>query len=133
MEKIGKEMKKTALILGVGGLGYNLVELLWRGHSHWTMTVAGGVCFGLMYGIQQAVPTAPLLKKCMLSAASVTAVEFLCGCVVNLWLDMNVWDYSSQRGNLYGQVCLLYSFLWFLLSAPCLLLCEKIEKMIGER
>lgn len=133
MEKFGRELEKATLILGVGGFGYNLVELLWRGHSHWTMTVAGGVCFGLMYGIHKTIPSASLLQKSILSAASVTAVEFLCGCVINLGLHMNVWDYSARRGNLFGQICVLYTFLWFLLSLPCLLLCEKIEKIIGGR
>ena len=31
---------------------------------------------------------------------------------------MNVWDYSDRKFNLMGQICPLYSALWFLLCIP---------------
>ena len=44
-------MKKLAcsLILFLfGGTGYALLELLWRGFTHWSMFVLGGVCYLLV-------------------------------------------------------------------------------------
>ena len=43
------------------------------------------------------------------------AVEFLSGCVLNLWLCLDVWDYSGLPGNVLGQICPAYGLLWFLL------------------
>ena len=57
----------------------------------------------------------------VLSAGIITAVEFLVGLVVNVWLKFNVWDYSKLPYNVMGQVCLLYTNLWFFLSLPAIL------------
>lgn len=38
-------LNKYLILLDVGGLLYILLELLWRGQSHWSMFVLGGVCF----------------------------------------------------------------------------------------
>ena len=69
------------------------------------------------------LPDRPLWQRALLGAGLITGVEFLSGCVLNLWLRWAVWDYSRLPGNLLGQVCPLFCFLWFLLSLPVLLLC----------
>ena len=33
----------------IGGLGYGLLEILWRGRTHWSMLLTGGVCFIALY------------------------------------------------------------------------------------
>ena len=130
VEKLGKAGAWISTF-GIGGLGYNLVEILWRGRSHWTMTLTGGVCLCILYGIRTAWPRGRLLSRSLLSACAITAVEFAVGCVVNLWLCMDVWNYSAMPFNLLGQICLTYSFLWFLISIPCDLLCGKMKKIFG--
>ena len=100
----------------VGGLGYNLIELLWRGRTHPSMFVVGGLCFELMGVVhtrcRRSVPT-----RCGLCALGVTVIELISGCILNRWLQWGVWDYSKMRYNLLGQVCLLYSLFWLVLSA----------------
>lgn len=32
-------------VFSIGAVGYSLLEILWRGNTHWTMTLAGGICF----------------------------------------------------------------------------------------
>ena len=61
-------------------------------------------------------------------AAIITAIEFAAGCIVNLWLQMDVWDYSFLPLNLFGQVCLLYTFLWALLCIPVAYLVQAMGK-----
>ena len=39
---------RQGVLFAVGGALYYLVELLWRGHSDWTMAVLAGVCFLLI-------------------------------------------------------------------------------------
>ena len=111
----------------IGGVGYNVIELLWRGRTHWSMFLVGGACFHLIGQVGQRV-RAPLAIKSALCALGVTLVELLSGCVLNLWLKLGVWDYSGNKWNVKGQVCLLYSVLWLLLSAaamPLYALCRK--------
>lgn len=103
----------------VGGVVYNLIELLWRGRTHISMFFVGGACFDLIAQIRRRV-RAPFAVVCAVCAVAVTAVEFVSGCVLNLWLKRGVWDYSHKKCNLKGQVCLLYSVFWLLLSAVAL-------------
>ncbi len=100
----------------LGGLAYGALELVWRGRTHWTMLLAGGASFLLIY--LTAASALPPLGQYALCAGLVTAVEFVTGAVVNVGLGWNVWDYSDLPLNLYGQVCARYTFFWFLLSVP---------------
>ena len=111
----------------IGGLGYNLIELIWRRRTHWSMFLVGGVCFQLIGQVGRRVK-APLPIKCGLCALGITAVELVSGCILNLGLKLNVWDYSRMKYNIKGQVCLLYSVFWLLLSVaamPLYTLCRK--------
>ena len=45
----------------------------------------------------------------------VTFVEFCAGCVLNLWLGLDIWDYSDIPFNLLGQICLPFSLVWWVL------------------
>lgn len=104
-------------VFALSGAAYGAIEILWRGHTHWTMLIVGGLC-GL--GIYCIATRGRLgrIAQYLLCAAVVTAVEFLSGAVINKGLGWNVWDYSRMPLNLYGQICALYSFYWLLLSIP---------------
>ena len=120
------KIERAALFLLVGGVGYGLLELLWRGRTHWTMLLLGGVCFLCIGAIRRKGFSLPL--RGLLCALAVTVLEFLTGCVVNLHLHWAVWDYSANRFQLLGQVCALYSFLWLLLSLPACALAKAFDR-----
>ncbi|WP_353851693.1 hypothetical protein [Clostridium sp.] len=42
-------------------------------------------------------------------------IEFTSGIILNVWLKLNIWDYSNTWGNLYGQICIPYAIIWFFL------------------
>ena len=111
-----------------GALGYGAIELLWRGHTHWSMLLAGGTCFLLYYKLCADGKTMPLLTKCLLGAFVITAVELMFGTVVNVFLHMNVWDYKDLPLHFYGQICIPFFLLWFLLCIPLTFLCDKVQK-----
>ena len=125
------KIERTALFLFVGGIGYGLLELFWRGRTHWTMLLLGGVCFLCIGTIRRKGFSLPL--RSLLCALIVTALEFLTGCVVNLRLHWAVWDYSANRFQLLGQVCALYSFLWLLLSLPACALAKALDRFCERR
>lgn len=126
---MAKALKK-ALIFSFGGTGYCLIELIWRGHTHWSMYLTGGFCFFILEQLNRTVLAAKTIwTKCAVGATVITAVEFSVGCVVNLWLGLGVWDYTRLPMNLLGQISLVYSTLWYALSAPL----AFISKTVDER
>lgn len=111
-------MKKAVAIFCIGAAAYPLLEIVWRGFSHWSMAAAGGFSLCALARVEQRGRRRTLRQKCMLGALIITAIEFVCGCVCNKWLKLNVWDYSHLPGNLWGQVCLPFTAIWFLLCIP---------------
>lgn len=114
----------------IGAAAYALMELFWRGHTHWTMLLLGGACAVLLFGIRRTFPHAPLIPLCVFGALVITSMEFVTGAVVNVLLGWNVWDYSGMKYNLYGQVSLAYSLLWAALSAPAFILLDFVYTAI---
>ncbi len=120
-------VKEYVCVACIGALGYSLLEILWRGHTHWSMTLTGGLCLPLIYQVH-AARRPGLLGRSLICAGIVTTVEFLVGVTVNLLLGWHVWDYSEQRFNLLGQVCPLFSLLWCLLSMAIYPLCHALRR-----
>ena len=114
-----------------GGAVYLMLELLWRKRTHWSMGIIGGVAFLLLFLVFTRIGNERLLLKGVVGAAIITSVEFLGGAVVNVRLKWNVWDYSMLPLNLYGQVCILFSGLWFLLSMLVALIVQAIAQVSG--
>ena len=110
-------LNKYLTLFDVGGLLYILLELAWRGWSHWTMFVLGGLCFIGLGLINEVLSwEMPLWRQILVGACLITVLEFLTGCVVNLWLGWGVWDYSNKPGNILGQICPQLFLLWLLVS-----------------
>ena len=102
----------------LGGTVYVFIELMWRGYSHWSMFLLGGICFIALGLINEVIPwEMPLTVQMFIGCTIITALEFATGCIVNLWLGWDVWDYSEQPCNLLGQISLKSSVGWYFLSA----------------
>lgn len=102
----------------LGGTVYVFIELLWRGYSHWSMFLLGGICFIALGLINEIIPwEMPLTVQMFIGCAIITVLEFITGCIVNLWLGWDVWDYSELPCNLLGQISLRSSIGWYFLSA----------------
>lgn len=107
---------KNLLIFIIFGVMYVEIELIYRGYSHYSMFILGGLC-GLLIGlINECTPKMNIILQMLLGTMIITILEFITGCIVNLWLGLNVWDYSNLKFNILGQVSLVFSFVWFILS-----------------
>ena len=126
---IGVMILEFFLVYIIGAGLYGLLEIIWRGWTHWTMLLCGGACFTLMYIISGS--SLPMLVKSILSALVISTVEFSAGCLVNITFGWHVWDYSDRAYNILGQVCPLFSLLWFALSVPGLYLCSGLRKLLA--
>ena len=81
-------LNKYLFLFGTGGLLYILIELIWRGYSHWTMFALGGICFVFLGLINEILPwQMPLWQQMIIGAIGITILEFVTGCIVNLWLS----------------------------------------------
>lgn len=118
----------------IGGAAYCGIEILFRGYTHWSMYILGGLCFVIIGLINELLTwKIPLISQMFISSIVITVLEFITGCIVNLWLGIGVWDYSDQPYNLLGQICLLFTNLWFLLSLVGIFLDDIIRwKLFGE-
>ena len=122
---------KTVLFIIIGGFAYCGIEVLTRGYSHISMFFTGGLCFLLVGGISYWLgENVPLVVKMLLGAFIITMAELITGLIVNVWLDLGVWDYSRQRFNYMGQICLMFSAMWFLLSLPIIGVYRVVDRIL---
>ncbi len=123
------EKKQNELIFLAGSFGYPAIELLWRGRTHYSMALAGGLCLVLINRVCcEKMRNKKISYRCLMGSAIITGVEFAVGLVFNDWMGLNVWDYSNMPLNLMGQVCLPYSVLWCGLSLPAMAVCNACKK-----
>ena len=128
---MNRNFKYYGLIFSIGAVGYCLLELLWRGFTHPSMGIAGGLSFCLIAIIQKRLKPLNFVYRCIASGLGITVIELIFGGIFNLWLQRNVWDYSVMPFNLLGQVCLAYTVLWCGLSAPMLILTDILRQKFG--
>ena len=120
--------KKQCALFALGGAGYVGLELLWRGRSHYSMFLAGGVCFLLLGKLNRKL-SLPL--RAILGAGIITLVELAAGLLVNR--GYAVWDYRDRVGNFLGQICPLYCLLWIPVSAGAQGIYHRAERMLTKR
>lgn len=125
---------KLIFLFLFGGFAYGGIEILFRGYSHISMFVAGGISFILIGLINEVYPwDIAFVSQMVISTLIITAVEFVCGLIVNVWLGLDVWDYSNLPYNFLGQICILYSIIWFFLSPLAIIMDDYLRYYImGE-
>ena len=123
-----KYIKKYGLLFILGAVGYAAIEIIWRGRTHWSMMIAGGLCFILFSLAAEALHGRSILLKAVTCAVGVTAIEFIFGVVFNIYLGMGVWDYSHVPFNIMGQICPMFSLLWAGIAIAFLPLADAINK-----
>ena len=112
-----KSLIKYVVLFLFGGMVYYLIEILWRGYSHWTMIILGGLCFVAVGLINNVLSWNMVIElQALIGAVLITSLEFVVGLIVNVELGWGIWDYSNVPFNFLGQICLPFSLLWYILS-----------------
>lgn len=129
-----KQILKLCILALIGGITYVLIELAWRGYSHISMFILGALCFVLLGGINEFLPwELGFVWQMLIGAGIVTILELIVGIVVNVWLWLEVWDYSNLPFNFIGQICLPFSFAWTLLSGVAIVVDDYLRYwLFGE-
>ncbi|WP_444645458.1 putative ABC transporter permease [Caproiciproducens sp. R1] len=131
--KVRNFLLKDALLLVIGGDIYLIMEICYRGYSHWSMFILGGVCFlGLGYINRFLSWETPLVLQMLIGMLLITALELITGMIVNVHFGWEVWDYSQKPFNLFGQICLSSSIGWYFLSAVGIVLDDYLRCWIFE-
>ncbi|MCL2036170.1 MAG: putative ABC transporter permease [Oscillospiraceae bacterium] len=116
-KKNNSPLLSLLVLFVLGGIIYAGIEVLVREFTHISMFIVGGLCFLLIGSIKYwKNPPIPVTVQMLISCAIITVLELISGLIVNVWLGLNVWDYSDQRYNLFGQICLHASSIWVFLS-----------------
>lgn len=129
--KLNTILFKHLCLFSIGAFLYLFIEIMYRGHTHWTMGILGGICFILVGLINEYLSRqTPLWIQAVFGSAIITCFEFMAGCILNLWLGLDVWDYSQMPFNLLGQICLGFSMAWIGLSVLAIILDDYLRYWI---
>ena len=118
---------KQIFLFLVGGTIYTIIEIIWRwllsnSPTHWTMFILGGLSFVCIGWINEIRPyKISFWLQCLIGTVIILSLEFIFGCVLNIFLNMNIWDYSHLPFNILGQVCLPFAFAWYALTAVAII------------
>ena len=119
---------KQTVLFYMGGSAYMTLEFLWRGKSHYSMFLLGGVCFLIIGRLGQKLP---LAVRLILNSGVITALELGTGLIVNR--NYSVWDYRTAPFNFLGQICLPFSLLWIPVSLLGLLIYNGADRLVSRK
>lgn len=127
MNKMLKSLLKYSVLLSYGGMIYVCIELLFRGRSDVSMMFCGGLSFVFIGLINNIIPweTPIWIQSIIGGFLIVTPLEYIFGLLFNQ--DFIVWDYRTQFLNINGQICLLFSVLWCVISIAAIILDDYLR------
>lgn len=124
---------KPIILFCIGGVLYITIEIVWRkivgSHpTHWSMFVLGGLSFIVIGSINEYLPwEMPFWLQTTIGTACVIILEFVSGCILNLWLCLDIWDYSKMPFNILGQIYLPFVLAWAFLVAFAIILDDYLR------
>jgi hypothetical protein len=128
-----KFIGKLGLFLSCGFI-YYMIEILFRGWSHWSMFVLTG--FLGVFCIDSINNTLSFdcdyIVQILISTILCTIGEGISGIILNVWLQLNVWDYSKITFGtfFFGQCNVLFCFAWMLIISIIIFYCDAYNYYI---
>ncbi len=123
------KIEKYLLLFCIGGLGYGLIEIAFRGYTHWSMIITGGSAFLCLYIINKSFENTSIYKKALAGALIITVLELTVGLVVNKTFNLSVWDYTNTPVNFLGIISLPFCVCWYVISFIVLKAFNTINKI----
>lgn len=139
--QIGKWVLSVLLWFWGGGV-YFFGEVIWKSSQgrpetiSWTMFALAIILVVPLERFGAELPWGmPLVGQACICAIAITAVEFVAGLILNMWLGLGIWDYSHMTGNIFGQICPQFTLLWFFLSIIGIIILDWMRYVVegGER
>ena len=123
-----KSWAKPLILWFFLGEQYFVIEAVyrqfWKGgeQAHLAMLAVGGTACVLVGAINQKPRfyRMPMLAQAVIGALLVLVVELAAGLILNVWLGLEIWDYSHLPFNLWGQVCPQFAATWLFFMPICI-------------
>ena len=110
------------VIFSIGACGYGLLEILWRGYTHWSMLWAGGISFLGLSSIAKKRKKAGLFACAVMGSAFITAVELIFGIIFNIILKKKIaMHIVFQFNTISSKLLYIYIFKWWNNPSACYL------------
>ena len=128
-----KFIGKLGLFLSCGFI-YCMIEILFRGWSHWSMFVLTG--FLGVFCVDSINNTLSFdcdyIVQILISTILCTIGEGISGIILNVWLQLNVWDYSKMTFGtfFFGQCNVVFCFAWMLIISIIIFYCDAYNYYI---
>ena len=128
-----KFIGKLGLFLSCGFI-YCMIEILFRGWSHWSMFVLTGFlgvfCIDSINNVLSF--DCDYIVQILISTILCTIGEGISGIILNIWLQLNVWDYSKMTFGtfFFGQCNVLFCFAWALIISVVIFYCDAYNYYI---
>ena len=92
-----------------GATLYFFMEVIYKsiiGHQSqisWTMIIVAFIlCIPLERFGDELPWEMPMVLQCLISCVAITVTELIAGLILNVWLGLNVWNYSGLPFNFMG-------------------------------
>lgn len=140
-ERVGKWILSLLLWMWTGGL-YFFMEVAWKTLNgrpetiSWTMFALAIFLAIPLERFGAELPwSMPLWLQTVICATAITVAEFVAGLILNIWLGLGIWDYSHMSGNILGQVCLPFYFVWLAASVVGIVMLDWMRYAVegGEK
>lgn len=140
-ERVGKRILSLLLWMWTGGL-YFFMEVAWKTFQgrpetiSWTMFALAIFLAIPLERFGAELPWAmPLWIQTIICATAITSAEFIAGLILNVWLELGIWDYSHLPGNILGQICVPFYFVWIAVSVVGIVMLDWMRYAVegGER
>lgn len=97
VKRVSKRVSEIVFLIAAGGSTYYLIEIWFRGFSHWTMFVLGGVALTFCSFQGEVMHwSEPMWIQIIRAVLFLTSLEFVTGIICNKWLKIGIWDYRDQ-------------------------------------
>lgn len=132
----------SILLWCFGGTLYFLLEIIYKtltGHPErisWTMLILAIIlCIPIERCGAELPWKCPLIIQAFICSVLVIFSELIAGLILNIYFNLNIWDYSDLPFNFYGQICLQFSIIWYFLCLIFIPIFDLIRYIIvgGEK
>lgn len=96
------------------------------------MFVLGGICLALIELADRLLYRLGIVFEAVICGLIISIAELVAGVILNLYMELYVWDYSSFRFNLFGQICPQFSLIWIILSIPAIYLARAVRRYTAK-
>ena len=123
-----------SIIFVISGFIYTMLELIWRGRTHWTMFLCAGLCGLVIANINNnwLEFDTDFRIQVFVSALMCSTFEFFFGIIFNE--DFSIWDYRGMWGTVHAlgdQVNVIFFGIWIIISVFALPFLDWLQWKLG--